>query len=188
MHAPSIVQQAVAYTTPFYQEPHRAYHNLKHIEFMLDALKTRHVLTLTLELAVWGHDLIYNPHAKDNEEQSARKFDEWLKQQKADPALRQDIQRLILATKHTVLPQQRDEQLLIDADLAVLGASTDQFEAYDRAIRQEYKYVPSFLYQKGRVKILQSFLERPRIFSTPEFESLEKQARINLQKKIQELK
>ena len=35
-----------AFCTPFYAEPHRAYHTLRHVEQMLAALKSRTALPL----------------------------------------------------------------------------------------------------------------------------------------------
>ncbi|MBZ9750529.1 phosphohydrolase [Deinococcus sp. HMF7604] len=176
----ALLTAAEHYARPFYAEPHRAYHNAAHVEAVLDALRRRGVLSPTLALAVWGHDLIYDPRAGDNEARSAQVFGEWLTEQDADPALVAEVRTLILATQHKALPATRDEALLVDADLSVLGAAPTDFAAYDQAIRQEYHHVPGPLYRLGRRKVLQSFLKRERIFSTPEFAELEASSRANL--------
>ena len=57
-----------------YSEPHRAYHTLRHIEECLDELDTtvnEATDRLAVGLALWFHDIIYDPHRSDNEEQSA---------------------------------------------------------------------------------------------------------------------
>ncbi len=182
-----LATQAEAFALPYYAEPHRTYHNATHIKAVYHALEVRGLMTLALALAVWGHDLVYNPAAKDNEEQSAEIFGVWLGAQGASAQLLADVRRLILATKHTDPASQRDEALLIDADLSILGADAKAFKQYNKAIRQEYKQVPSLLYKVGRRKILKSFLARPQIFCTPEFAGLELQARVNLNWAIKNL-
>ncbi len=134
----ALLSAAQAYSLPFYQEPHCAYHTLAHIQAMLNALETRNVLTPALALAVWGHDLIYDPQRHDNEAQSAGRFGDWLETQAAGPALVVEVRRLILETDHRAPPTDRAAALLVDADLSVFGADEADFWEYERAIRQEY--------------------------------------------------
>ncbi|WP_019011569.1 HD domain-containing protein [Deinococcus aquatilis] len=176
----NLLAAAEAFALPYYAEAHRAYHNAQHVRAVLHALDSRQVLTPTLALAIWGHDLIYDPRQHDNEQRSADVFDGWLAEQGAPADLRDDIHALILATRHAAPAATRAEALLIDADLSILGADAGVFAAYDTAIRREYKHVPGLLYRMGRKKILRGFLEREQIFTTPEFAELEGQARANL--------
>ena len=46
-----------------------------------------------------------------------------------------------MATRHAALPAGGDEQLLVDIDLAILGASAARFAEYERQIRAEYAFV-----------------------------------------------
>lgn len=179
-----LLTPARAFALPYYQQPTRAYHNDRHVRHMLWALAERGVLTPELALAVWGHDLIYDAKAKDNEERSAAVFDDWLATQGAAPELRNQIRAMILATQHIAPPSDRPSALLVDADLSILGADADAFAAYNQGIRQEYSHVPGPLYRLGRRQVLQSFLNRERIYNTPEFAALEQQARANLMKEI----
>lgn len=176
----ALLDDAQQFATPFYQQPARAYHNLKHLQHMLEQLQQRQLLTPTLALATWGHDLIYDPKASDNEEQSAQKFGDYLRQRGASNQLVNDVQRLILATKQHQ-SQQPDEAALIDADLSILGSPAEQFATYQAGIRAEYGHVANWLYRLGRRRVLQGFLSRPRIFTTAEFADLEQPARKNLQ-------
>lgn len=180
MNEAALMGAAETFARPFYAEAHRAYHNAAHVEAMLEALASRGVLTPTLALATWGHDLIYDPRRSDNEERSAQVFGDWLAVQGASTTLVQEVAALILATKHAAPPANREEALLVDADLSILGADADTFAAYDRAIRREYRHVPGLLYRMGRKKVLRSFLDRERIYTTPEFAGLEARARVNL--------
>ena len=69
-----------------YSEHHRHYHTLDHIAACLGWLDHyRHLAEdpLCLELALWAHDVIYDPRAADNEARSA----DWFAQQFADSYL-----------------------------------------------------------------------------------------------------
>ncbi|EYB69615.1 putative HD phosphohydrolase family protein [Deinococcus phoenicis] len=182
LHAPAedVLSAAEAFALPFYAQPHRAYHNAQHVRAVLHALASRGVLTPALALAVWGHDLIYDPQAPDNEGRSAEVFGGWLAAQGAEAELVQEVTALILATRHTSPPRTRAEAVLVDADLSILGADVDTFAAYDAAIRQEYVFVPEADYRAGRARVLRGFLEREQLYVTPEFAALEGQARANL--------
>nr|WP_256488099.1 phosphohydrolase [Deinococcus sp. HSC-46F16] len=182
-----MLERAEAFARPFYAEPGRTYHTAQHIQAVLDALASRGVLTPTLALAVWGHDLIYDPRAGDNEARSAAVFGEWLAAQGADMDLIPEVRALILATRHTDPPSTRAGALLVDADLSILGADPATFAAYDRAIRQEYSFVPEKAYRMGRAQVLRSFLDRDRIYTAPEFAGLEAQAGANLRHVLREL-
>ena len=181
------MQAARMFCVPFYCEPQRAYHTLRHVETMLDALDERGVLTSPLALAVWGHDLIYDPQRHDNEAQSAQQFGDWLAGQGAGAELVTEVRRLILETQHAEPPTDRTAALLVDADLSVFGADDETFWAYERAIRQEYGFVPWPQYQEGRIAVLEGFLKRERIYTTPEFAGLEAGARAHLGAAVEKL-
>ncbi|MBW8722769.1 MAG: hypothetical protein JF626_13170, partial [Polaromonas sp.] len=56
------------------------------------------------------------------------------------------------------------------------------YRQFERDVRSEYRWVRWPRYVKGRSAVLQSFLDRPRIYSTPWFfERYEARARSNLQ-------
>lgn len=176
----ALLAAAEAFALPFYAEPHRAYHNADHVRAVLHTLDSHGLLTPALALAAWGHDLVYDPQRPDNEERSAEVFGAWLRGQGIQPELEGEVRALILATRHAAPPATRGEALLVDADLSILGANPEAFAAYDAAIRQEYAFVPEEAYRVGRGRVLQGFLDRERIFTTPEFAGLEAQARTNL--------
>ena len=79
-------------------------------------------------------------------------------------------------------------QLLVDIDLAILGADAARFDEYERQVREEYAWVPSIMFRRTRRRILEQFLERPRIFQTAAFyEAREAAARQNLQRSVKQL-
>ncbi|WP_119674109.1 phosphohydrolase [Deinococcus sp. RM] len=186
-HEQALLTAAEAFAGPFYAEPGRAYHTGAHVRALLDALAGRGVWTPALALAAWGHDLIYDPRAADNEVRSADVFGAWLTAQGASGELQAEVRALILATRHTVPVTTRAEALFVDADLSVLGADPEAFDAYDRAIRVEYAHVPGDAYRAGRAAVLRGFLSRERLYLTPEFAGLEPQARVNLARALARL-
>ena len=78
-----------------------------------------------------------------------------------------------------------DARVLIDADLAILGASEPVYRDYAEKIRQEYAWVPEAGYRHGRRRVLDSFLARPRIYHF--LGQLEEPARRNLMGEIDRL-
>jgi predicted metal-dependent HD superfamily phosphohydrolase len=162
-----------------YGEPGRSYHTLIHIQ---DALRHVEILAAhaqnlqAVKLAAWLHDVIYDPKAADNEERSAEyAMDLCKKLSVVDSAL---VASLILKTKTHEAGNDPDAQVLIDADLAILGATEATYRAYAEQIRREYAWVPEPEYQTGRTRVLQHFLSKPRIFHW--LEDLEEPARRNL--------
>lgn len=171
-----------------YAEPHRKYHTQQHLAECLDAFES--VIGLPahpaeVEAALWFHDAIYDVKRNDNEERSA----DWAKAALISGGARADaaelVRKLVLTTRHAAEPVTLDEQVLVDIDLAILGAPEARFLEYDRQIREEYSSVPTWLFRRKRRAILRSFLRRPRIFSTQHFNALlEQRARSNLERAV----
>lgn len=177
--------------TARYSEPHRAYHTLEHIRHCLGEFEHARNLaadSVAVELALWYHDVIYDTRAKDNEEKSASFAKAVVRKNQLPDSLGQAVARLIMATKHAVAPAEPDEQLIVDIDLSILGQSDFKFDNYERQIRTEYEWVPTAAFVAGRSAILESFLNRPAIFSTQFFqEKYEAQARHNIRRSLAQL-
>ena len=91
----------------------------------------------------------------------------------------------MLATKHDESPISRDARLLIDIDLSILGQPPEVFDDYEKAIREEYSWVPVADYVTGRSRILRGLLNRPRLYFTERFEARYGiQAKVNLTKAL----
>lgn len=175
-----------------YGEEYRVYHNLVHLRQVLATVETLQHLThdfTAVQLAAWFHDAVYDPRANDNEERSALYAAASL--QALNLPLNQvvTVQRLILATKsHEAGPDDGDAYVLLDADLAILGSAPDRYDAYARAIRQEYAWVPEEQYRYGRRQVLIRFLQRPHIYHTPPLTAAyEEPARRNLRRELKGL-
>ena len=168
-----------------HRKPERFYHNLEHIEAVLRTIdnlsQEAHDLT-ALRFAAWFHDAVYDSRTSDNEERSAAWAAQALRSLSVAPTTVEAVRRLILLTRaHQAEPNDTDGRILLDADLAILGAPESEYRAYARAIRAEYAWVGDDAYRKGRGQVLRSFLARDRIYGTPAlFAALEGQARRNL--------
>lgn len=167
-----------------YTSAKRFYHNLNHLEFMLAHLEQcREVISDwdTVLFSLFYHDIIYKATSKENEEKSALVAIKAL--QKIDyPSVK--IRRCgeqILATKTHEISKDNDTNLFTDADLAILGTLPETYTEYSRNVRREYSVYPDFMYNPGRKKVLQHFLDMDFIFKTKHFRELyEVQARKNI--------
>lgn len=174
-----------------YAEGHRAYHTARHIDECLslfDELKQSCRRPAEVECALWFHDAIYEPMTRSNEERSA----DWAAKFISSCGAAQDavdrIRLHVLATRHDALPDDADSRMVIDIDLSILGAEPGRYDEFERDVRREYRWVPRFIYGPKRAAILQSFLNRPRIYYyEPTFERFEKKARMNIARAIRTL-
>ena len=151
-----------------YAGPGRFYHTLDHVLAVLDTVESLASYAKNLnavKLAAWLHDVIYDSKASDNEERSA-KYAERLCQELSIPE-GQRVAALIRNTKTHDADDDVDAQVLLDADLAILGASESDYQAYAENIRREYAWVPEPDYIKGRQQVLQRFMARPKISVVP---------------------
>jgi predicted metal-dependent HD superfamily phosphohydrolase len=174
-----------------YAEPWRAYHTLHHIHDCLRLLDgARHLSQrpAEIELALWFHDAIYDPHRSDNEVLSAR----WTYQHALEQGLPTDVaarvRDLILATRHDAPPSDVEATLLVDIDLAILGHPVPEFDLYEAQIRREYGWVEEQDFCEARAAILEGFLQRGAIYRADCFyERYEYQARLNLERSLTNL-
>lgn len=166
-----------------YGQAHRHYHDLTHLDAcltMLDAHRAAATRVGEVLAALLFHDAVYDPMRSDNEAESARLAREVLRRGGADEPVIARIEEMILATRDHE-PRGADGALVLDIDLAILGEEPEAFERYDRAIRQEYAFVPESAYVEGRRAVLEGFLARPRIFHTEDlYAERERKARENL--------
>ncbi|MFT4197536.1 MAG: hypothetical protein QM601_06440 [Pseudoxanthomonas sp.] len=187
---PAMQWQALAAA---YAEPPRAYHDIGHVQEVL-----RHHAEVAAGpgwrqpvetwLAVLYHDAIYQPGKSDNEARSARLAERHIAHWLEGLADAGRVAQLIeLTARHGQLrPQDVDTEaaLFLDCDMAILGAAPAVFDAYDRAIAQEYAPVmPGWLYRRKRRAFLRRLLQSERIFLSEFFHRrLDAQARANLRR------
>jgi predicted metal-dependent HD superfamily phosphohydrolase len=154
-----------------YGEPLRQYHTLRHVRRCLryfDLARSGIPHPDRVELALWCHDVIYVPGARDNEQRSADWFGRWAGDR---IAMRDRICEAILATRHTGVPNDLDERYTCDIDLAVLGAARSRFREDGARLRAERPDLDDRAYDLRERKILGSLLARPRIYFTDFFQA-----------------
>ena len=186
----AVMDDVWALLATLYGEDHRAYHNLSHVGNMLDHLDDCQEVESreAIAWAIWFHDVVYDPKSSSNEAESAALFRERLGTS-METALVEEAERLIMVTDpRTDRPSDFAGQLMGDLDLLTLGADQPDYEAYAKAIRQEYAFVPAEAFAKGRAEVMERFLAQDQIYQTPLFAHLEKPARANIQAEVDELR
>jgi predicted metal-dependent HD superfamily phosphohydrolase len=185
--------EALSFLLGRYSEKHRYYHNLNHVRALLvlaEDLKENISDYDCVRLAIWFHDVIYNPQRKGNEIESA-KLAVWYLSGFGLPENKiRKVERMILATeKHAATAGlDYDGKLFLDLDLSILGADEKNYKEYSRAVRLEYSHVPEALYRESRRKILENFTRREFIYFTGELRRrFEAAARLNIRNEIKEL-
>jgi len=172
-----------------YREAHRAYHTLDHIAACLAELDAARALAHdaeAIEIAIWFHDVVYDPRRGDNEEQSAALACLELKQHLVAPsALADTVVALVRATTHDAEVTDSDQQLIADTDLSGFGQGWSVVATSSRNIRREYAFVPEDDYVNRRRSLLQAFLERPFIYYGSHFRHrYEQRARANIHREL----
>lgn len=174
-----------------HQAPERHYHTVQHLIEMFDlwpALAGLAQHAEEVEVATWFHDAIYDPAHADNESRSADWARKAMEAAGCRPSAIARVHDLVLATRHDAMPADGDARILVDLDLAILGASPDRFDEYEHQVRAEYAMVPVEAFRAGRREILARFLARERIYLTePMHAARERVARANLQRSIDAL-
>jgi predicted metal-dependent HD superfamily phosphohydrolase len=174
-----------------YREPGRHYHTIAHINHCLREYREVEASVINryeMWLAIWFHDVVYSvgPNAGMNEWMSAFEARKMVRSAKSQRI----VTGLILVTMHSpdYEPLTLDECLMCDIDLSILGAAPEDYAEYSRNIRKEYDIYPDPVYNVGRVRVLEKFLERDRIYRTAHFQKkYERQARTNILAEVSEI-
>ncbi|SIR41098.1 HD domain-containing protein [Pontibacter lucknowensis] len=171
-----------------YTAKDRHYHNLEHIAYMLelaDRYKQESPQQDLLRFAIFYHDIVYKATRSDNEEQSAALAEERLHRLGIPEVDILQVKEMIIATKSHQTHKNELINLLLDLDLAILGADQERYDRYSQGVRKEYSIYPDLIYKPGRRKVLQHFLAQEHIYKTPELqEAFEDKARENLQREL----
>lgn len=167
-----------------YEEGHRRYHDKRHLAFclaQLDLALDRAAEPDRVEMALWFHDIINEPGRLDNEARSADLFGEQARGVMSEEFI-SAVKDLILVTTHNDPPQEPDQRLICDVDLASFGCHWDRYLYDTNGIKAEFVGSAEEYSLKKR-KFLEAMLNRPRIFLNDFFyERYESQARQNIRR------
>ncbi len=152
-----------------YDEPHRRYHDRRHLAEVLAALRqltAGRAVPVEVVCAAWLHDAVHDGR-DDDEERSAGLARRVLTELAVAPDVVDEVARLVRMTlTHEPAPEDLSGALLSDADLAVLGADPKRYARYAADVRDEYAHVDDDAFRSGRTAVLRSLLGRPRLYVT----------------------
>lgn len=175
-----------------YSAPERGYHDVRHLEEVLDRLlellsvESTGVDRDALLLAAWFHDAVYDGR-DDDEERSAELAADALAG--LDTALAAEVARLVRVTAaHQPADDDPAGQLLCDADLAILASGPGRYREYVAGVRREYGAVPEPAFRQGRAAVLRALLAKPTLFHTAHARTAwEDAARANVTRELEGL-
>ena len=178
-----------------YGEGHRRYHTVEHLEHLLraiDLLGDESTDLRAVRYAAWFHDAVYEINSGSelsNEERSAQLAERVLAEWGEPAELIAEVGRLVrLTAGHDPAPGDANGAALCDADLAILGANTDDYARYSEQIRDEYREIPDELFRPGRAAVLRALLDHDTIYWTHAGRELfEEAARRNIEAEIEQL-
>jgi predicted metal-dependent HD superfamily phosphohydrolase len=164
--APANARRAFDRLVTAYSSPGRHYHSVEHLVEMFaiaNQLAPAGSDSTAMQLAIWFHDVVYDTHAHDNEEQSAELAREIISGLRVPENLIETVARLVMAPYYTrdweALPAP-DPTNLRDADLGVLGSIPEHYLRYAIDIRLEYDWGPQAGSREGRARA-------PKLSRTP---------------------
>lgn len=167
-----------------WREPHRHYHDVRHLAQCLTALHliTDAAVPRTVELAAWFHDAVYERSPGRDEEDSAQLAERLLP--RAGLANREvaEVSRLVLVTAHHAPdPADLAGSQLVDADLSILGQSRGRYHVYVRDVRLEYDHLDDETFRLGRLQVVEGLIARDPLYRTgPGTQAWAARARANL--------
>jgi predicted metal-dependent HD superfamily phosphohydrolase len=167
---PEAARQVFAELVALYGEAFRTYHTLGHVDECLARLDTAapHVGNRdAIEIAIWFHDVICDPGARDNEIRSARWY--LARSTGAAPRFRIAVCRMILASRHIHPAFRIDARYMVDIDLAGFGQPWQEFRRTTDLVRGEFPHKSDAEFARGLAPFLRSLVARPTMYGTEFF-------------------
>lgn len=167
--------------------PNRFYHNVDHVNEVINEVMNHPDCTPELVIAAAYHDAVYDPTAINAENEVAscylagKRASEWGYNDN-------EVRRLILLTiDHKILdPNDTQGKILIDADLARFSAQPyELFVQNNEDIRREYSHVSDADWDSGREGVLLKYLLRNPFYYIYD-ESHTNQATLNIVRFLRE--
>ena len=176
-----------------YNETQRAYHTLDHLkqlfgqfEQIKPCLHEPHLIAL----ALYYHDVIYDPRCSDNELKSAEYAIEALRCSLSEDQCQSIYALIMMTATHQIDTLAHEDKIsdtayLLDMDLSILGAPWSEYDQYAQAVRKEYVHVAKENYRVGRITVLEKLLAHSSLYLTAYYHKrLEEQARKNIKREI----
>ncbi|MHA6523154.1 DUF4031 domain-containing protein [Tessaracoccus sp. G1721] len=162
-----------------WSEPHRHYHDVRHLAQCLSALGHLGSDDPVVEVAAWFHDAVYDGVPGQDEERSAALAETLLDGVMAAGQVA-EVSRLVRMTAdHS--PDDPLGAFLSDADLSILGQIPGRYHVYVRDVRLDYAHVDDDAWRVGRAAVLRSLLGQDPLYRTVAGRDLwEARARANL--------
>lgn len=173
-----------------YGDHGRGYHDQRHLAEVLhhvdELMAADDPARVTVLLAAWFHDAVYDGRPGEDEERSAQLAETLLPAAGLPEATVAEVARLVrVTTDHRPAEGDHAGQALCDADLAILAAGPDRYAGYVRGVRAEYAHVADEDFAAGRAAVLRDLLDRPRLFHTEAARSRwEARARTNVEREL----
>lgn len=151
-----------------WNESHRYYHNLDHLNDILEMIENDKSLYTEKEfekliITAIFHDCVYDPLRTDNEEKSAYFFEKCCTLKDSDI---NHIINMILETKNHKSNSKLSESF-INYDMSIVNEDYDRLLYWEHGIYNEYKSYGND-YKKGRLLFLESLLNNPKYIDNTE--------------------
>ncbi len=177
-------------------EPGRRVHNLRHLVDVLarvdELAPTTHDPDV-LRVATWYHGAVLNTAAAallvdTDPVVLARSCVSHTSDRLTALGVSEDVaarigELIIILATHTAPRDDLDAQVLVDADLAALAATPQEYKKYRQMLREEYN-VDDLTYLRARRLIVRRLLSRPSVFQSPRGQAWEARARENLEAEL----
>jgi len=178
-----MLDKYISLVKPYYNEKHRVFHDWQHIQSGLDMFDKLNSGTTEQKIAWLFHDIIYIPTQKDNEEKSALFAIDMIKSNQDTKNIDTSLVGIIINDTKYHLPTIKESALVLDIDMSSLACKQySDFYKLRIMAAKEYSSFGKEAVVSGTVSFINKTLRQERIFTTPEFSSMEEIARENLKK------
>jgi predicted metal-dependent HD superfamily phosphohydrolase len=152
-----------------WQEPHRHYHDIRHLFQMLGALTMLSPAGVPpeLRLAAWFHDAVYEGVSGQDEAASADLARVELAAVDTPPDLVEEVFRLVMLTvEHRPDAEDSAGVLLVDADLSILGQAPGRYQMYVRDVRAEHPRRSDTEFGMARLGVVRALLSAETLYGS----------------------
>ena len=145
-----------------WNESHRSYHNLNHLNDLISQINENKSKYSEKEyekliLTALFHDVVYDPASQTNEEDSANFLIKCAVDKKNSDIL--DVKQMILDTKTHNSTTNLSESFN-KYDMNIVERDFDQLLEWEKGISEEYSIYSKEEYKEGRLKFLESLLDK----------------------------